>query len=119
MDSAKLDLAFRILIENAIQYQENDLYLGLRCEWQSTAVKLQVIDRGIGLNEADKTCLFTRHQRGAKAIELRPNGLGLGLCIAKSIIDAHDGTLTLEANEPHGVIAQISLPLFDNESSET
>ncbi|RUO20906.1 hypothetical protein CWE08_07330 [Aliidiomarina iranensis] len=119
VDNAKLDLAFRILIENAIQYQENDLYLGLRCEWQNTAVKLQVIDRGIGLNEADKTCLFTRHQRGAKAMELRPNGLGLGLCIAKSIIDAHDGTLTLEANEPRGVIAQISLPLFDNESSET
>jgi two-component system OmpR family sensor kinase len=75
-----------------------------------------VIDNGIGITEDEQQALFQRHQRGERAKNLRPQGLGLGLCIAKSIIDAHDGNLSLQSNIPQGVIAVITLPLFELES---
>jgi two-component system OmpR family sensor kinase len=116
VDCQKLDLAFRILIENAIQYQKTTPYLKIGYQVDNTSITYKIIDKGIGLTEDEHSILFKRHARGARAKLLRPKGLGIGLCIAKSIIDAHDGTLSVEQNPPQGAIAQITLPLFDLEN---
>lgn len=116
VDSQKLDLVFRILVENALQYQESTPHLELEFQRNSSELTLKVIDSGIGITADEQHALFQRHQRGDRAKNLRPEGLGIGLCIAKSIIDAHDGTLSLQSNMPQGVIAVMTLPLFELES---
>lgn len=116
VDSQKLDLVFRILIENAVQYQESTPHLELDFQRDASEFTLKVIDNGMGITEDEQHALFQRHLRGDRAKILRPQGLGIGLCIAKSIIDAHDGTLSLQSNIPQGVIAVITLPLFELES---
>lgn len=116
VDSAKLDLVFNVIIENAIQYQTHDPYLALRCELRPQDVVFKVVDQGIGISADEKVRLFERHFRGEKAQALRPDGLGLGLSIAKNILDAHDGCLELVENSQKGTVAQIILPVFELES---
>lgn len=116
VDHAKLDLVFKVLIENAIHYQGGELYLGIACEMQENRVIFTVTDRGVGIEEEERHAVFNRHFRGKKAQALRPDGLGLGLSLAKNILDAHDGHLVFMTNEPQGTRAEIYLPLFDLES---
>ena len=116
VDAQKLDLVFRILLENAIQYQESSPRIKLDFHISETELQLKVIDNGIGITEEEQQSLFQRHQRGKLAKSLRPQGLGIGLCIAKSIIDAHDGDLSFQNNTQQGVTAVITLPLFELES---
>ncbi len=113
IDVDKLTLVFRILIENAWQYQEGTPYLDIEIALENQQLMMRLKDQGIGLTTQEQASLFQRHHRGQRASELRPEGLGIGLCIAKSIMDAHDGLLRLVTNHPQGVTAEISLPLFD------
>lgn len=110
VDQGKLDLVFKVLIENAVQYQTHNPAIAVECVVQANEVVFSVIDQGIGIEEKDKAAIFERHFRGAKAQALRPDGLGLGLSLARNILDAHDGLLVFENNQPQGTRASIHLP---------
>lgn len=116
VDQGKLDLVFKVLIENAVQYQTDASAITLEGSVQTNEVVFSIIDQGIGIEEKDKAAVFERHFRGAKAQAIRPDGLGLGLSLARNILDAHDGHLVFANNQPQGTRAQIHLPLFDLES---
>lgn len=118
LDSEKFASVLRIITDNAQHYAGNNTSFQLELTLNDNEVKLELSDQGIGLNPSDQTQLFQRHFRGANARHARPDGLGIGLCIAKAIMEAHDGTIELRPNPPKGTIVCLCLPLFSGTQHE-
>jgi signal transduction histidine kinase len=74
-------------------------------------VKLEVRDSGIGLSADSRDRLFEAFYTTKKS------GLGMGLSICKSIVEAHRGRISAMANSPHGAIVQFWLPLVSEDTS--
>ena len=79
------------LVKNAIQFSPKDGEVHVRARAEDGRVKLEVEDRGHGIDAADVARVFDPF------FTKRAHGVGLGLAIAKQIVDAHGGTLTVES----------------------
>jgi C4-dicarboxylate-specific signal transduction histidine kinase len=73
-------------------------------EAEPCVVRVAVQDSGGGLAPAAVDCLFEAFYT------TKPNGLGLGLSICRSIVEAHGGRLWASANEPRGAVFQFTVP---------
>jgi signal transduction histidine kinase len=74
-------------------------------------VEIDVADRGVGIAANDRAHAISRFGRlDAARSKLSEGGYGLGLAIAKALVEAHRGTLTLASREGGGLIARIRLP---------
>lgn len=105
-DASQIHQVLTNLIQNARRAaadSDNAVEVGLRCE--DTAIHLWVADQGIGIPESERNNVFLPYYSKA------PKGTGLGLAIVKRIIEDHGGQITIEANQPQGVVFQIHLPL--------
>lgn len=101
--------AIRNLIDNALKYAERadvELIVADEC------IQIWVLDGGPGIPHDQMAEVLDPFTRLSEARESEKGGLGLGLSIAKAIIDGHDGTLKLEANEPRGLRAGVRLPIL-------
>lgn len=100
------------LVDNAIKYTPagGEVHLGLSKtdEW----VHLYVRDSGIGISERDLAHIFDRFYRVDKARSRAQGGSGLGLSIAKSIVEAHKGEIRVESEQGKGTTFYVSLPLL-------
>lgn len=103
-----LGRAIRNLIDNAVKYGE---CATVELSKDDNNIELRVLDRGPGIPEHRIPEAFDPFTRLSQARESGKGGFGLGLAIVKSIVDGHDGTLSLEPNSPNGLIAVIRLPL--------
>ena len=115
VDLDKLDLVCRIITENALQYRCDSAELELRGEVMEEQLQIELIDQGLGLRPEEADQLFQRHFRGSAARAQRPDGLGIGLPIARSLMRAHDGEIRLEPNQPRGARVILTLPCFEAE----
>ena len=77
-------------------------------------VCLQVADEGIGVPEEDMNRLFDRFYRGTNVGELSTAGAGLGLTIAKRVVDLYGGTIEATSKLGEGSVFTICLPLATN-----
>jgi signal transduction histidine kinase len=73
-------------------------------------VRIDVSDEGPGIPEADATRVFERFYRADSARSSDHGGAGLGLAIARWIVDLHDGDVHVESREPHGCRMVVTLP---------
>jgi len=71
---------------------------------------LTVSDTGIGVSEAERERIFERMYRAPGAIDRHVEGAGLGLSIAKAIVDAHSGTITIDSTPGEGTVVRVALP---------
>ncbi|MGY6553165.1 MAG: ATP-binding protein [Wenzhouxiangella sp.] len=117
VDLEKLDLVCRIVTENALQYRCESQELELLARVGDEQLQIELIDQGLGLQPDEADRLFERHFRGRAARTQRPDGLGIGLPIARSLMQAHDGDIRLESNQPRGARVILSLPCFEPESA--
>lgn len=115
VDLEKLDLVCRIITENALQYRCQSEQLELAGTVMDEQLKIELIDQGLGLSPEEIEQLFQRHFRGQRARAERPDGLGIGLPIARSLMQAHDGDIQLLPNVPAGARAVLTLPCFEPE----
>ncbi len=77
-------------------------------------VKILIEDSGIGINQKDQEKLFKKFSRGIKSTNYHVNGSGLGLYIARKIIEANNGEIILEKTEVnHGSTFSVILPIYD------
>lgn len=111
IDKFRLDEAIGNVISNAIKYGPGK---PIDVELKSKANKATLIvqDRGIGIPAEDLTRVFGRFER--TAISHNYGGLGLGLYIAKQVIEEHDGSINAESGSGDGVRIVIELPLIAN-----
>lgn len=89
VDPDKLEQVLHNLVDNALRHGAGTVTVLLRGEESGTEVR--VSDEGEGVSEANAARVFTKFWRGAS----RGNGTGLGLYIAKALIEAHGGTISV------------------------
>jgi signal transduction histidine kinase len=106
-DPLRLEQVVSNLLTNAFKYGSGRP-VRLRLEEREDAVALTVKDQGIGIAAGDQARIFNRFERAAGAGGA--DGLGLGLYIAKEIVTAHGGTITVESQPGHGSTFQVLLP---------
>lgn len=112
LDAEKFTSVLRIITENTKHYAKQTPHVQLLIKVSEAELTLTLIDQGIGITPEDSARLFERHYRSSEARQTRPDGLGIGLCIARAIMEAHDGAITLAANTPNGTQVTLTLPLF-------
>ncbi|MGJ5178405.1 ATP-binding protein [Bradyrhizobium oligotrophicum] len=100
------------LVENAAKYGTESV---IRLTVSRNGVTIDVEDNGPGISDALKPDMLEPFVRGDHARNMdEATGFGLGLSIAKAIIQAHGGELSLHDRKPCGLIARIQLPLGQN-----
>jgi heavy metal sensor kinase len=84
-----------ILLDNAIKYTPRDGHVTVRVSRAPQGAAIDVIDSGTGLDATDRVRAFDRFYRGTVARQRAPEGSGLGLSIARTIVDRHGGVISL------------------------
>lgn len=104
-----LDQAIFNLVDNAIKYtQTGFVKIDFAADGKDLTVKIS--DSGIGIPQADQKKLFDKFTRARNAVNMYTDGSGLGLFIAKKIIEAHSGgSLSFESKEGAGTTFTIKL----------
>lgn len=92
-DEARLRQLFLILIDNAIRYSDDGGRIDIGARYTDDAVEITIADEGIGIAEDELEDVFERFWRGSNAQARSAEGIGLGLPLAKSITEAHGGTI--------------------------
>ena len=99
------------LISNAIKYSPENTEIELRATIEEHHMLTEVIDRGIGIPRDEIPRLFERFHRARNVSSRYYGGLGLGLYIAKAIIEAHQGSISVVSEEGQGATFTVRLPL--------
>ncbi|GGA59239.1 sensor histidine kinase YkoH [Kroppenstedtia guangzhouensis] len=112
-DPEKLKQLLFILLDNALKYSEDEVFV--RVTSFDGGARVQVEDQGKGIPEEDQERVFERFYRVEKARSRETGGSGLGLSIAKRIVEAHRGCLSLESEMGRGTVVTVRLPSPDRE----
>jgi signal transduction histidine kinase len=108
VDRMLLRRALDNLLDNAAKYSEGEIALSARAERGSLI--LEVRDRGAGIMPADQKRLFSPFFRADRSRARQTGGLGLGLLLARRIVEAHHGTLEIASEPGLGTTAKIRVP---------
>ena len=110
-DSGRLIQVFSNLVSNAIKYTPRG-EVGMRAGVTDAGVEVTVHDTGIGLSREEHAQLFTRFFRGRNSVVIEAGGTGLGLVIAKAIVERHEGKLDVESRPGEGSRFRVTLPAW-------
>lgn len=99
------------LLDNACRYTPSGGTIALQCEVHPRWVSIRVEDSGIGIPEADLPHIFERFYRVSKERSRQSGGFGLGLAIARQIVDIHGGQIKATSLVQQGSQFEIRLPL--------
>lgn len=112
MDSVKIGMAFRNLIENAIKYNYDDGWVRVSLNADHKFFYLKVSDSGVGIPEELQDNIFERFYRVDKARSRETGGNGLGLAITRSAILLHRGSIKVHSVEQQGTTFNVRIPLI-------
>jgi two-component system, OmpR family, sensor kinase len=112
-DAQGLRLALKVLVDNALAFSPAGSQVDFIGRRVQDGVELIVHDNGPGVPPADTARIFDKSYRGSNAAGLP--GSGLGLYMARSVVEVHGGTLELANIAPHGAVFKIWLPTTLND----
>jgi signal transduction histidine kinase len=115
LNGPKMGRVLANLLSNALRYTPPGGKVRLMAEMANGDVQVQVADSGPGFNEADLNRVFDQFYRGEQARSRATGGAGLGLAIARGIIEAHNGRIWAENGEPTGAIVTFVLPVSSSQ----
>jgi signal transduction histidine kinase len=98
------------LLDNACKYSYDDKQIELKAFAEDGSVCFSVSDNGIGMTRRQIRKIFDRFYQADRSLSRRAEGCGLGLSIAKFIVDAHKGTITVESKPGRGSTFIVRLP---------
>lgn len=108
-DSARLVQVFSNLMSNAIKYTPRG-EVGIEARASGSGVEVTIHDTGIGLSREEHAQLFTRFFRGQSSVVAEAGGTGLGLVIAKAIVEHHNGVIDVESRPGEGSRFRVTIP---------
>ncbi len=112
-DRDALGRAIRNLLENAVKYSGDGRRIDVRVTRRTRAVSIAVRDEGLGIPHAEQQQIFTKFVRGAASKVHGINGTGIGLAMAREIVRAHRGDITVESIVGSGSTFTVTLPAAD------
>jgi signal transduction histidine kinase len=112
-DGESLRRLFFILIDNAIKYTPEGGRVQVGLEALDAHATIRVTDSGIGISESDQPHIFDRFWRADKVRSRGVGGAGLGLSIARWIVDQHQGSLDVRSRPSQGSTFTVKIPLAE------
>ncbi|MGN7471930.1 sensor histidine kinase [Brevibacillus sp. SAFN-007a] len=109
-DKQRLAQVFSNLLTNSLKHTEPNGEVVVSVEKDRETVLITIQDNGIGIPEEDLPHVFERFYRGDRSRNRERGGSGLGLTIAKGIVEAHQGEIKIESELGKGTIVTIRLP---------
>jgi two-component system sensor histidine kinase MtrB len=109
-DSARIEQVLNNLVSNALKYSPSGTRVEVTVLREGEEALFSVSDQGIGISENEQRHLFAPFQRtrGARA---HAQGAGLGLSVARRIVEAHGGRIEVDSHPGQGSVFQVRLPL--------
>ncbi len=98
------------LLENAAKYSPPGSPIQIAGEARNRAVMISIADRGPGIEDFDQSLIFEKFYRGRNQ-RLQVQGTGMGLAIAKAIVEAHGGEIGVTSQPGHGSVFYFTLPV--------
>lgn len=99
------------LVNNALKYSTDEKFLGVKLYRGNGVLKLEVIDRGIGITRREQSKIFEKFYRTGDPLVHNTRGSGLGLSLVRHITQAHGGKVEVESTPGRGSKFTLSLPL--------
>lgn len=112
-DEEKMGLAVKNLLDNAINYTEAQGKVTIALSREKDKIHLSVADTGVGIPEKQQDRVFSKFFRGSNVVKMETDGTGLGLFIAKNVVETHNGNISFKSKEGQGTIFSIVLPAAD------
>lgn len=106
-----LEQVLVILLDNAFKYSGDRKEINLSASTNEALLEFVVQDYGVGINKKDLKQVFNRFYRVDKARSRKRGGNGLGLSIAKRLVEVYKGTITVESVLGSGTVFRVELPI--------
>lgn len=104
-----------ILSDNAVKYSTDRKEIHISLSRTLNRVEIGVQDFGEGISKEDMAKVFDRFYRVDKARSRKKGGNGLGLAIAKRLVEGYGGEMTLESSAGYGSLFKVTLPIVDED----
>jgi len=111
IDGGKIKQAYNNIINNAIKYSKDGGQIDIGCEHKKNSTLFFIKDNGVGIPRNQQAKIFNKFFRASNVSVQETDGTGLGLYIAKSIIEAHEGKIWFESTENVGTTFFFELPI--------
>src|SRR3989344_2304212 len=110
IDADKMEFVLNNIVDNAVKYTPAGGTVEVSTRTEKGAILIEVRDTGIGIPAAEFDRVFTKFFRSRKALLYHTDGSGLGLYVAKNIVEQHGGSVAFQSVENQGTTFVISLP---------
>jgi signal transduction histidine kinase len=116
-DRDKIDVALTNLIRNAVTFTDRGGQIGVKAESEGGFVRVYVVDTGIGIPVVEIERVFERFYQVESHLTRKHGGMGLGLSIAKAMVEMHNGQIWCESKEGLGSLFCIVLPVDERQAT--
>jgi two-component system, OmpR family, sensor histidine kinase KdpD len=110
VDSGLIQQALNALLSNAMSYGKSDRPIEVSATCDDSMLVISVADRGAGLEPGEETKVFQKFYRGPRS---RPGGIGLGLSIARQLVEANGGQIVAQNRQGGGAVFSLRLPISE------
>ncbi len=110
MDVQRMERVLNNLVSNALRHTPPGGLVSIRAECENGSVRVTVQDSGEGVPSEDLAHIFERFYRGDKSRSRATGGAGLGLAIAKGIVEAHGGSIAVQSQLGQGATFTFTVP---------
>lgn len=110
VDVEKIRLAIQNLLDNAMRYTRSGGTVTISLKHVKKEIEFSIKDTGVGIPKDQQGRIFTKFFRGVNVIRMETEGSGLGLFIAKNIVEAHGGRIWFESDVKKGTTFYFTLP---------
>ncbi|MDP8212821.1 MAG: ATP-binding protein [Candidatus Zapsychrus exili] len=111
LDKHQVERIFINLIGNATKFTPQNGIIGVKADYDNDTATVEVSDTGIGISKDDISRLFDEFYRVENTINQNVKGTGLGLPLAKKIIEAHDGKIWITSEIGKGTTFHFTIPI--------
>lgn len=118
-DRAKINIVLANLLSNAVKFTPQGGRVGVQIGQQGAQVWLRVWDTGIGIPDSHLDRVFDRFYQVEASLTRRHEGMGLGLSIAKEMVDLHHGQIDVRSSAGQGSAFTVLLPVSQNSRKHT
>jgi signal transduction histidine kinase len=110
-DGTRLAQLAANLLANAVKFTPEDGRVAVTVKPEGGSAVLMITDTGIGISADDQRHVFERFYRAPSVADRAIQGTGLGLTISKAIVEAHDGSISVQSHPGEGTTVMVRIPL--------